>query len=130
MLSMVNLMVASAETIRALRRRLGLTQAELARQLDTDPGTVSRWERGVTQPRATYRTRIAALLGETDAASLEELVRLVGVDAAKRALRRLVLLRWQPTPVSIQHDAEARLRELDRVRREQLQMKADLGVRR
>ncbi len=37
--------------IRALRRHLGLTQAELAGQLGTRQQTISEWEIGMYQPR-------------------------------------------------------------------------------
>lgn len=39
------------QTIREIRRRLGLTQRQLADKLSVDQGTISRWERGVEQPR-------------------------------------------------------------------------------
>jgi DNA-binding XRE family transcriptional regulator len=32
------------------RRRLGLTQEDLASVLDVNPGTVGRWEKGETEP--------------------------------------------------------------------------------
>ena len=35
-----------------LREALGLTQKELAQRLNVDKMSVSRWERGVTRPRA------------------------------------------------------------------------------
>jgi DNA-binding transcriptional regulator YiaG len=37
----------SGEELRRVRRRLGLTQVELAKQLGTAANTVARWERGV-----------------------------------------------------------------------------------
>ncbi|HYO46154.1 MAG TPA: helix-turn-helix domain-containing protein [Gemmatimonadota bacterium] len=40
-----------AVKIRSLRKRLGLTQRELAAKLGVYPKTVSRWERGLRRPR-------------------------------------------------------------------------------
>ena len=41
--------------LKAMRRRLGWTQWDLAERLNVDQGTVSRWERGVEAPRpASY----------------------------------------------------------------------------
>ena len=39
--------------IRALRRHLGLTQAELAAELGTRQETISEWETGMYSPRGT-----------------------------------------------------------------------------
>ena len=38
------------ERIRTWRKSHGLTQAELARYLDVDAISISRWERGAQQP--------------------------------------------------------------------------------
>src|SRR5712691_2231219 len=40
-----------AGAVRALRRHLGLTQAELAQELGTRQATISEWEHGHYQPR-------------------------------------------------------------------------------
>ena len=40
----------TANDIRALRTRHGLTQRELARRLRVDPVTISRWETGTRSP--------------------------------------------------------------------------------
>lgn len=37
--------------LKAMRRRLGWTQWDLAERLNVDQGTVSRWERGIETPR-------------------------------------------------------------------------------
>lgn len=50
------------DTIRALRRRLGLTQAQLAEATQVDQGTVSRWERGIETPRASRQAELQRLL--------------------------------------------------------------------
>ncbi|RMF24002.1 MAG: helix-turn-helix domain-containing protein [Deltaproteobacteria bacterium] len=128
-------MTVDSTAIRKLRERFGWSQAELARRLGTDAGTVSRWERGVTRPRAAHRSRLLALLGQAEDASLDELIRLVGAETAKRVLRRHILLRWRPagagefggtgarhTP-SLGEDAEARLRAAERARAQQRELK-------
>ncbi|MGG7644795.1 helix-turn-helix domain-containing protein [Rhodovulum sp. YNF3179] len=48
--------------IRELRRRLGVTQQELACRIDVDQGTVSRWERGVERPRPARMAKLHTLL--------------------------------------------------------------------
>jgi DNA-binding transcriptional regulator YiaG len=46
----------SGEELRRHRRRLGLTQVQLAAELDVHPITLSRWERDVVQiPEAIAR---------------------------------------------------------------------------
>jgi DNA-binding transcriptional regulator YiaG len=50
--------------VQRLRRRLGVTQVELAARLGVHPLTVSRWERGqvrVTEPMARLLKLLAAL---------------------------------------------------------------------
>lgn len=52
----------NAETIRRLRRHIGLTQAGLADELNTRQQTISEWERGAYRPRgpaARLLTRVA-----------------------------------------------------------------------
>lgn len=50
---------------RLLRRRMevGLSLRELAAELGVDPGTLSRWERGIKAPNRRNQMRIEALLG-------------------------------------------------------------------
>jgi len=40
-----------AGKVRALRQHLGLTQQELAREINTRQQTISEWETGLYQPR-------------------------------------------------------------------------------
>jgi DNA-binding transcriptional regulator YiaG len=49
--------------IRSLRRRLGLTQVQLAAELGTRQATISEWENGLYQPRGTS-ARLLGLLAE------------------------------------------------------------------
>jgi transcriptional regulator with XRE-family HTH domain len=52
-----------AELIRSTRNDAGLSQAELARRLGTKQSVVSRWERGMDEPRLSTLTRIARACG-------------------------------------------------------------------
>ena len=50
-------------TISALRRKCGLTQAELAEKLNISNKTISKWENGLGYPEITQLPAIAALFG-------------------------------------------------------------------
>lgn len=50
------------QRLRRHRRILGLTQTELAAQLQVDPGTLARWEAGRRRPRGRFMVRVEALL--------------------------------------------------------------------
>jgi len=47
------------ESIRELRRHLGLTQTKLAQELGTRQQTISEWETGMYQPRGTSATLLS-----------------------------------------------------------------------
>jgi len=49
------------KTIRQLREDAGLTQLEVAFRLGVTPATVSNWERGVFEPKASQLRAIARL---------------------------------------------------------------------
>lgn len=53
-----------AEEIRNLRRKLGLSQGQLARELDCSAMTVSRWESGQVPPTARYYIELGKLSGK------------------------------------------------------------------
>lgn len=55
--------VWDAQRVRALRKRLGLTQSQLAEELGTRQATVSEWENGLYQPRGAS-ARLLTLLAE------------------------------------------------------------------
>lgn len=46
---------------KARRQHLAMTQLELANELGIEPVNVSRWERGVADPKLRYIRRIAEL---------------------------------------------------------------------
>lgn len=51
----------SKEDVRALRRHLNLTQAQLAGQLGTRQQTISEWENGMYRPRGTSATLLSII---------------------------------------------------------------------
>lgn len=44
-------------------KHLGLTQRELASVLDIEPVNVSRWERGVAEPRLQHVRKLSEITG-------------------------------------------------------------------
>ena len=58
-----------AQCFKYERKRLALSQAEVASKLGTTAPTVSRWERGVTLPTPYYRQQLCTLFGK----SIEEM---------------------------------------------------------
>ena len=55
--------VWDAGGVKALRRHLGLTQDEMARELGTRQQTISEWETGLYQPRG-LSGRLLSLVAE------------------------------------------------------------------
>jgi DNA-binding transcriptional regulator YiaG len=49
------------EDVRALRRHLNLTQAQLAEELGTRQQTISEWENGMYRPRGTSATLLSII---------------------------------------------------------------------
>ena len=56
-------MKVTMKTIRELREEAGLTQLEVAYRLGVTPATVSNWERGIFEPKASQLRAIARLFG-------------------------------------------------------------------
>jgi len=52
-----------AESIRALRKHLGLTQQQMSEELGTRQQTISEWETGVYRPRGGMN-RLLTLIAE------------------------------------------------------------------
>lgn len=46
----------NADTIKALRRHMGLTQQKMSEELGTRQQTISEWETGMYKPRGATRT--------------------------------------------------------------------------
>jgi len=60
------------QNIMRWRKALGLTQDQLAFQLEVEPETISRFERGATLPSLSTLSRLAEILGATVAQLLGE----------------------------------------------------------
>lgn len=56
-------MVNSELQIRDAREKAGITQEELAEQMEVSRQTISRWETGATRPSADKLTRLSQVLG-------------------------------------------------------------------
>lgn len=54
-------------SMKELRERRGLTQAQIADRLDVDKSSVSKWESGDSTPLRKYRRKLCELLGCTEA---------------------------------------------------------------
>ncbi|MEX5729154.1 transcriptional regulator with XRE-family HTH domain [Rhodovulum iodosum] len=82
--------------IRDLRRRLGITQSQLGDQLGVDQGTVSRWERGVENPRPARQSTLRNML--------------LRDDEQRHLVRSISLVRNDLMPATLL-DSRLRLRE-------------------
>lgn len=62
----------SPTLIQKLRKRLGITQSDLATLLGVTPGAVAFWEQGRSRPRDSHKRKIITLrkLGKRDVAKL------------------------------------------------------------
>lgn len=116
-----------ATEIRALRTEHGWTQRELAARLGTDPVTVSRWERGISRPRRSAHTRLNELLTPLPS-DVRSLITVVGVSEAARVLRRPILLAHPASGQQFAANPTQRLRDVERVQREQVELKARLRL--
>src|SRR5207248_4074296 len=55
-----------ASRIIALRRRMGISQSELGKQLNSSAMAVSRWERGVQDPPANIYIQLGNITGDPE----------------------------------------------------------------
>src|SRR5438552_3131799 len=55
-----------ASRIIALRRRMGISQSELGKQLNSSAMAVSRWERGVQEPPANIYIQLGNITGDPE----------------------------------------------------------------
>lgn len=85
-----------AQNIRDFRKRMGLTQEQLAERLNVTLGTVSKWERGTSEPALPYlmglgeifRVSVDAMIGfsmgggdaDTEAERLKELEKETAIE--------------------------------------------------
>jgi transcriptional regulator with XRE-family HTH domain len=121
-------LVRWSNRIRDLRQRQGWTQQDLADRLGTDAVTVSRWERGVSQPRPSAQRRLRVL---TDIpAELTTLIDSLGEPRAARILKRALLLQRGPRGrAHFQGDPDEIVRRTFELARQQRTMKERTHVR-
>jgi DNA-binding transcriptional regulator YiaG len=55
----------NADTIKALRQHMGLTQQEMSEELGTRQQTISEWETGMYKPRGATRTLLNIIAERT-----------------------------------------------------------------
>lgn len=78
-----------AETLRELRRKKGLTQVQLGKQMFVDNSTINRWENGSRVPDAAMIARLSKVLDVdvgtllSAAAASDESVNIIMVDDSK-----------------------------------------------
>lgn len=62
-------------SMKELRERRGLTQAQIADRLNVDKSSVSKWESGDSTPLRKYRPALCEMLGCTEAELLANAAR-------------------------------------------------------
>jgi hypothetical protein len=77
----------SAEAVRALRRRFGLSRKKFAALLEVSPGSIFGWETGRTQPRGRNVGRLRAVQGWSVSGALAKLG-LLGAPRPKKKRSR------------------------------------------
>lgn len=103
-----------ADFIKLARHRIGITQRDLASWLDVDQGTVSRWERGDSQPRPATFSKIRALLQDDDSRRVRD--------------RNIALVRKNLMPATLM-DSQLRLREFSRLAEVHYQQRSGTALR-
>ena len=79
-----------AENIRACRKNMGLTQEQLAERLGVTLGTVSKWERGSSEPDIGYLMDLAGIFHESVDALIGFSMRGTDADAEAERLENLI----------------------------------------
>lgn len=77
------------QALRSRRDELGRSQGEVAAELGTTQGNLSRWERDLTEPREIDSYRVVAQFLDVDLATLAV---LIAESARQRVLKELSLL--------------------------------------
>ncbi len=77
------------QALRSRRDELGRSQDEVAAELGTTQGNLSRWERDLTEPREIDSYRVVARFLDVDLATLAV---LIAESARQRVLKELSLL--------------------------------------
>ncbi len=115
--------------LRALRARHSWTQKKLAELLGTDPVTVSRWERGKSQPRPSAVARLETLASGLPS-DIQSLVSLVGAAQARSVLKRASLLNIRLPKQRFEASPTRRLKQVERALEEQLDLKTRARMQR
>ena len=84
-----------SENIKAVRKAKGLSQQELAVQLNVVRQTVSKWEQGLSVPASDLRLRLSELLGTPVSALLGETVTEPQTDELKAICAKLEVINLQ-----------------------------------
>lgn len=75
-LKLIDPSMITPESIKLLRKKLGITQEQLAERLGTIRITVSMWERGINKPKARYVKQLLAMMDNTDIIQNEALLKM------------------------------------------------------
>ena len=79
-----------AENIRSYRKKLGLSQEQLAERLGITLGTVSKWERGASEPDLMYIMEIAELFHVSVDVLIGYTMRGSNADEEQERIKKLV----------------------------------------
>ena len=80
-----------AELIKGLRDSLQISQSQFSERLDIDQATVSRWERGLTEPQYEMRKILHEMATHAGLATFENLTKTVNF----RPFPMILVDRWQ-----------------------------------
>lgn len=83
------------ENIKAIRKSKGLSQQELAAQLNVVRQTVSKWEQGLSVPDSDMLISISELLETPVSTLLGETVIETEADSLKAISEKLEVINWQ-----------------------------------
>jgi transcriptional regulator with XRE-family HTH domain len=83
-----------AGRLRAVRRRLGLSQAQFAAKVGLDEGSVCRWESGSRRPSRWMANRVAAILDRLESTTADD----YDERTAPPALSYFDRTRWRRSP--------------------------------
>jgi transcriptional regulator with XRE-family HTH domain len=109
-----------AGRLRAVRRRLGLSQAEFAAKVGLDEGSVCRWESGSRQPSSWMAGRVAMILDHLEKIAGQHAA-IDGGDVGTLPLTYFDRTRWRRRPPTALTDGEA-VTIGDRLRRRRLEL--------
>lgn len=82
--------MATKDIIKAGRERLGMTHQAFGDAVGVSRGAVQQWERGTTAPTRKHQPKVAALLGVSVAALMDQQSDFIDVDAVDVANRRAI----------------------------------------